>query len=105
MIAAARFLQKTSRIPKGLQLHLIVDDYATHKHPVVKEWLKRRPRFHLHLTPTSSSWVKMVVRFFLEITVCLRDGRFSSTHELASSIATFFALHNSALSVRLKRER
>ncbi|MNN31411.1 transposase [Pseudomonas putida] len=89
------FLKKINReTPKGLQLHLIVDNYATHKHPVVKEWLKRHPRFHLHFTPTSSSWMNMVERFFRDITVYLRDGSFSSTRELASSITTFLALHN-----------
>lgn len=89
------FLKKINReTPKGLQLHLIVDNYATHKHPVVKEWLKRHPRFHMHFTPTSSSWMNMVERFFRDITVFLRDGSFSSTRELASSITTFLALHN-----------
>jgi transposase len=66
------FLKKINReTPKGLQLHLIVDNYATHKHPVVKEWLKRHPRFHMHFTPTSSSWMNMVERFFRDITVFL----------------------------------
>ncbi|MNH36733.1 hypothetical protein D3C79_975570 [compost metagenome] len=71
-----------------------MDNYATHKHPVVKEWLKRHPRFHMHFTPTSSSWMNMVERFFRDITVYLRDGSFSSTRELASSITAFLALHN-----------
>ena len=89
------FLKKINReTPKTLQLHLIVDNYATHKHPVVKEWLKRHPRFHMHFTPTSSSWMNMVERFFRDITVYLRDGSFSSTRELASSITAFLALHN-----------
>lgn len=89
------FLKKINReTPKGLQLHLIVDNYATHKHKLVKEWFKRHPRFHLHFTPTSSSWTDMVERFFRDITVYLRDGSFSSTRELVSSITTFLALHN-----------
>ena len=54
--------------PAGLDLHLIVDNYATHKTPAVKRWLKRHPRFHLHFTPTSASWLNMVERFFAEIT-------------------------------------
>lgn len=89
------FLKKINRAPpKGLQLHLIVDNYATHKHPVVKEWLKRHPRLHLHFTPNSSSWMNMVERFFRDITVYPRDGSSSSTRELASSTTTFLALHN-----------
>jgi len=54
--------------PAGLDLHLIVDNYATHKTPAVKRWLKAHPRFHLHFTPTSASWLNMVERFFAEIT-------------------------------------
>jgi transposase len=57
--------QKTSA---DLDLHLIVDNYATHKTPAVKRWLKAHPRFHLHFTPTSASWLNMVERFFAEIT-------------------------------------
>jgi transposase len=49
---------------KDLGLHLVVDNYATHKHPKVKAWLKRHPRFHLHFTPTSASWINQVERFF-----------------------------------------
>jgi transposase len=50
-----------------MQLHLIVDNYATHKHAKVKAWLKRHPRFHMHFTPTSSSWLNMVERFFRDL--------------------------------------
>ena len=53
--------------PTGLDLHLIVDNYATHKTPAVKRWIKAHPRFHLHFTPTSASWLNMVERFFAEI--------------------------------------
>ena len=60
----------------GKQLHLIVDNYATHKHPKVKAWLKRHPRFHMHFTPTSSSWLNMVQRFFRDLTV----NRFVAGH-------------------------
>ncbi|RMO76866.1 Transposase [Pseudomonas syringae pv. primulae] len=62
---------------KHLQLHLIVHNYATHKHPEVKAWLEKDKRFHIHFTPTSSSWINMVERFFRDITVYLRDGSFS----------------------------
>ncbi|GFM80720.1 hypothetical protein PSCICN_14120 [Pseudomonas cichorii] len=75
-------------------MHLIVDNYTTHKHLVVKDWLKQHPRFHMHVTPTSSYWMNMVERFFRDITVYLRDGSFSSTRELASSITKFLVLHN-----------
>jgi len=64
-----RFLQKIdAATPKDRQLHLIVDNYSTHKHQRVKNWFKRHPRFHLHFTPTSSSWLNMVERWFREIT-------------------------------------
>ena len=64
-----RFLRTIDRnTPKSLDLHLIVDNYATHKHPKVKAWLKRHPRFHLHFTPTSASWINLVERFFGLIT-------------------------------------
>ncbi|MDG6414824.1 IS630 family transposase, partial [Pseudomonas syringae] len=89
------FLKKINReTPKHLRLHLIVDNYATHKHPKVKAWLEKYKRFHMHFTPTSSSWMNMVERFFRDITVYLRDGSFSSIRELESSITTFLALRN-----------
>jgi transposase len=55
-------------VPKELDLHLILDNYATHKTPEVKRWLLRHPRFHLHVTPTSSSWLNLVERWFAELT-------------------------------------
>jgi transposase len=75
-------------------LHLIVDNYATHKHAKVKVWLEKHKRFHKHFTPTSSSWMNMVERFFRDITVYLRDGSFGSVRELQTSITTFLALLN-----------
>ena len=54
------------QVPKGLQIHLILDNYATHNHPNVKAWLAKHPRFHLHFTPTSSSWVNMIEGFFAQ---------------------------------------
>ena len=63
--------------PSDLDLHVIVDNYATHKHPRVKSWLKRHPRFHVHFIPTSSSWLNMIERWFREITTKrLRRGTF-----------------------------
>lgn len=80
--------------PKSLQLHVIVSNSATHKHPAVKEWLKRHSRFHLHVTPTSSVWMNTVERFFRDITVDLSDGNFSAARELASAITTCLVQHN-----------
>jgi transposase len=65
-----RFLKRIdSETPSGLDLHLIVDNYGTHKHRCIKSWLRRHPRFYLHFTPTSSSWLNLVERWFREITV------------------------------------
>ena len=55
-------------VPKDLDLHLVLDNYATHKTPAIKEWLLKHPRFHLHFTPTSSSWLNLVERWFAELT-------------------------------------
>lgn len=81
--------------PPELDLHLIVDNYATHKHPKVKRWLKRHPRFHMHFIPTSSSWLNMVERWFREITdKRIRRGVFKSVEELIAAIETYIANHN-----------
>ncbi len=64
-----KFLKTIDRqVPKDLQIHLIIDNYATHKHEDVRKWLDKHPRFHLHFTPTSSSWLNLVERFFAELT-------------------------------------
>jgi transposase len=55
-------------VPKDLDLHLVLDNYATHKTPAIREWLVKHPRFHLHFTPTSSSWINLVERWFAELT-------------------------------------
>jgi len=81
--------------PAELDLHLIVDNYATHKHPKVKSWLKRHKRFHLHFTPTSSSWLNLVERWFREITdKRIRRGVFRSVKELIAAIDEYIAKHN-----------
>jgi len=81
--------------PKGKTLHLICDNYATHKHPNVKAWLKKHPRFHIHFTPTSASWLNMVERFFRSITVDrLRRGVFRSVVELKEAIRDYIAAYN-----------
>jgi len=81
--------------PAGKELHLICDNYATHKHAKVKRWLKRHPRFHVHFTPTSSSWLNMVERFFRDITVNrLRRGVFRSIVELIEALDAYVDEHN-----------
>jgi transposase len=81
--------------PKELDLHLIVDNYATHKHPKVKSWLKRHRRFHMHFTPTSSSWLNLVERWFREITdKRIRRGVFHSVKQLEQAIMDYIAEHN-----------
>src|SRR3979411_355669 len=91
-----RFLKLIDdQTPAALDLHLIVDDYATHKTPAVKRWLKAHPRFHLHFTPTSASWLTMVERFFAEITrKRIRRGAFKSVAELKSAIMEYLENHN-----------
>src|SRR3990170_2890791 len=81
--------------PPGLDLHLIVDNYGTHKHPRVKAWLRRHPRFHLHFIPTSSSWLNLVERWFRELTdKRLRRGSFRSVPELITAIKQYLEGHN-----------
>lgn len=90
------FLKKVERqTDTDLKLHVIVDNYATHKHPKVKNWLKRNPRVTLHFIPTSSSWLNLVERFFGHITdKAIRRGVFSSVKELETAIHRFIAQHN-----------
>jgi len=81
--------------PPDRDLHIILDNYATHKHPKVKAWLVKHPRFHLHFTPTSASWLNMVERFFREITTKrLRRGVFRSLDELVCSIRDYILIYN-----------
>jgi transposase len=91
-----RFLRLIDQqTPAGLDLHLIVDNYATHKTPAVKRWLKAPPRFHLHFTPTSAFWLNMVERLFAEITrKRIRRGAFKSVAELKSAIMEYLERHN-----------
>jgi transposase len=91
-----KFLRQIDRqTPKGKTLHLIADNYATHKHPAVQAWLVKHPRFHMHFTPTSASWLNMVERFFRDITVNrLRRGVFTSVPELVAAIDEYIAHHN-----------
>lgn len=91
-----KFLKKIDReTPKEKMLHLIADNYATHKHPVVQAWLDKHPRFVMHFTPTSASWLNMVERFFRDITTeRLRCGVFTSVPELIGAIDEYIAHHN-----------
>ncbi len=88
-----RFLKQIDReTPKDLDLHLVVDNYCTHKQESVTQWLAKHPRFHLHFTPTSSSWLNLVERFFGELTQdVIREGSFSSVRELVSDIESYLA--------------
>ena len=90
------FLKQIDReTPKDLDLHLIADNYGTHKHPAVKAWLARHPRFHMHFTPTGSSWMNMIERFFADLTMdVVRDGSFTSVPMLAKAIEVYLAERN-----------
>lgn len=91
-----KFLKKIdAETPPDLDLHLIVDNYATHKHPKVKAWLKRHKRFRLHFIPTSSSWLNLVERWFREITnKRIRRGVFRSVEQLIEAIRAYIDAHN-----------
>jgi len=91
-----RFLKRIDGdIPAGLDLHLIVDNYGTHKHPRVKSWLRRHPRFQLHFIPTSSSWLNLVERWFRELTdKRIRRGAFQNVPALIAAIHDYLSDHN-----------
>jgi len=91
-----RFLNQIERtVPAGLEIHLVLDNYATHKTPKVAAWLKKRPRYHLHFTPTSSSWLNQVERWFAKITEQrIRRGVFKSVDELIAAIDDYIDEHN-----------
>jgi transposase len=91
-----RFLKQIHReTPKELEVHIIADNYATHKHPKVRQWLAAHSRFHMHFTPTGSSWMNLVERFFRDISEdCIREGSFQSVSELVLSINAYLAHRN-----------
>ena len=91
-----KFLRIIDReVPNGLQIHLILDNYATHKHDNVKKWLAKHPRFHLHFTPTSSSWLNLVERFFGKLTdKAIRRGIFHSVPDLIAAIEAYLKATN-----------
>jgi transposase len=91
-----RFLKLIDRIvDKHFDLHLVVDNYGTHKTAAVKAWIAKHPRFHLHFTPTSASWLNLVERFFAEITrKRIRRGTFNSVAHLQAAIQDYLSAHN-----------
>jgi transposase len=93
-----RFLKQIdAETPSHLDLHLIVDNYATHKHPQVLAWLKRHRRFHVHFIPTSSSWLNIIERWFREITdKRIRRGTFKNVPQWIDAITTFITQHNTS---------
>jgi transposase len=91
-----KFLKKIDACTEpGVDLHLVADNYATHKHPKVLRWLARHPRFHMHFTPTSSSWLNLVERWFRDLTQKrLKRGVFKSVDDLIRAIVGFVEEHN-----------
>jgi transposase len=89
-------MQIDQQTPTHLDLHLVADNYATHKHPKVLAWLKRHPRFHMHFTPTSSSWLNLIERWFRDLTdKLIRRGTFLSVDDLIEAITAYIDAHNS----------
>jgi transposase len=93
-----RFLDRIEAdVPGDLDVHLVMDNYATHKTQMIRDWLVKRPRWHVHLTPTSSSWLNQVERFFALITdKQIRRGVYQSVAQLKAAIAGFIDQHNAA---------
>jgi transposase len=91
-----RFLDRIDQsIAADLDIHMVLDNYGTHKHPEVKKWLAARPRYHVHFTPTSSSWLNQVERWFAEITrKRIRRGTFRSVRELTKAIHDYIRIYN-----------
>ena len=84
-------------VPKDFDVHLVLDNYATHKTPAIQRWLLKHPRFHVHFTPTSSSWLNLVERWFSTLTErCIRRGTHRSTRELRKAIKEYLAVNNEA---------
>ena len=84
-------------VPSGLDVHLVMDNYATHKTPLIRRWLTKRPRWHVHLTPTSASWLNQVERFFAILTdKKIRRGIYRSVAALRADIVSFITHHNAA---------
>jgi len=92
-LAFLRLLDRET--PPPTKIHVIADNYATHKHPRVQTWIERRPRFQMHFTPTSASWLNMVERFFRDLSEkALRRAAFSSVEDLIAAIHAYLEAHN-----------
>ena len=96
---AAEFLnflkEIDGQVPKRLDIHIVMDNYATHKTPKIKAWLARRPQYHVHFTPTSASWINQVERWFAELArKQLRRGVHTSVRQLEADIRSFINRHN-----------
>ena len=82
-------------MPPNLEIHIVMDNYATHKTALVRAWLARRPHYHVHFTPTSASWINQIERWFAELTrKQLRRGVHTSTSQLEQDIHSFIERHN-----------
>ena len=91
-----RFLdQIDASVPADLDVHIVLDNYGTHKTPLIRAWFAKRPRFHLHFTPTYGSWLNLVERWFAELTTRqLRRGVHRSVREVEAAIQAFIDVHN-----------
>jgi len=91
-----RFLKQiNAEVPAGQEIHLILDNYATHKHAKVRAWLQKHPRFHMHFTPTASSWLNLVERFFRDLSQeVVLSGSFSSVRQLEEAVFGYLAERN-----------
>lgn len=87
-----------SQVPAGLDVHLIVDNYATHKTAIIRKWFAKRPRFHVHFTPTYGFWINLVECWFAELTnKRIRRGAFRSVKERETAIREYIEIHNEDL--------
>src|SRR5215469_5797797 len=84
-----------AQVPAELEVHIIMDNYGTHKTPMIRKWFAKRPRFHVHFTPTYGSWINLVERWFAELTnKRIRRGVFRSVKELEVAIRDYISIHN-----------
>jgi transposase len=92
-----KFLDRIdSAVPESLDIHMILDNYGTHKTPAIHAWLTKRPRYHVHFTPTGASWLNMVERWFAALTEKqIRRGAHRSTRQLETAIKNYLSIHNS----------
>ena len=91
-----KFLDEVERsVPADLDVHIILDNYGTHRTRLIRHWFAKRPRWHVHFTPTSASWLNQVERFFGLLTdKAIRRGLFSSVHQLEAAIETYIEATN-----------